>query len=180
MAGQAKIRHWRTPKFGDKEPSPIDWARMAAYIDGEGCIETPQKQRSGKIAVYLCLHVANTDLRLILWCAEKFGGNYYVSNRSCVSGGKNAKDCWHWTAPSTRAAWILHNCLPYFIIKREQAELGIALQESITGTLRLDYHRVTPPHLEHERLEIKAKLNALKRRGRPDSQLFNFQSLEVN
>jgi hypothetical protein len=157
---------WKLPAFGEFCPSPLDWGRLAAFIDGEGSILINTQKRGGTEArgFYLRVTVANTDVRLPVWLKETFGGTYKDANTPSYYVGKNVKRCYHWGASARRAAWILHNCAPYFIIKGEQAELGIGLQESLSRFTRGPGKRV-PPEIHAERKELKRRLLVMKARG---------------
>jgi len=164
-------RDWKLPVYGADEPTQIEWAMMAAFIDGEGsvliqsrgsCAEK-DKLRNPEAALYLVITVANTDARLILWLLERFGGSFSDS-----TGKKNfdcgRKTCYHWTASSNRAAWILYNCLPYFVIKKEQADIGIQLQETM---LRVRGRGIElSPEVVSTRKRLKQNLLIMKRKGR--------------
>lgn len=163
-------RDWKTPDFEHFHPTEIDWARMAAFIDGEGSIliNTRKSARYSSEAAgfYLRITVANTDTNLILWLLETFGGGFHESNSDRYKKRiPNAKDCYHWNTGSTQAAWILYNCLPYFIIKKVQAEIGIQLQESMNKFTR-GPGRYLPDEIREERLELKRRLLILKAKGR--------------
>jgi hypothetical protein len=67
--------------------------------------------------------VANTDVRLMAWLKETFGGSFKDANTDKYYAGKNWKRSYHWGVSSHRAAWFLHNCMPYFIMKGEQAQI---------------------------------------------------------
>lgn len=110
--------------------SQLDWARLAAYIDGEGCIfihrqkQYSQKAKSNWKPHYIVqVTVTNTDPRLIVWLRGNFGGFIVSQEKS----GK-CRTYFKWTAHSKACADILTNCLPYFIIKRKQAEIAIAFR----------------------------------------------------
>ena len=68
--------------------------------------------------------ITNTDPRLMVWCKDTFGGFVVSSDR-----GKN-KRYYKWCAHSKACAELLTNCLPYFIIKRAQAEIAIAFRKT--------------------------------------------------
>lgn len=109
-------------------PTQIDYARLAAYIDGEGCVQIHrQRQYSKKAKANWKPHyivqvvITNTDPRLVVWCRENFGG-------FIVSYDTYARSAFKWCAHSKSCADILENCLPYFIIKRKQAEIAIAFR----------------------------------------------------
>lgn len=143
---------------------------MAAYLDGEGSIlinlrNNRMTPESGPVGFYLRVTVANTDVRLMVWLKETFGGTYKDANTEKYYAGKNWKRAYHWGACCQRGAWILHNCLPYFIMKREQAEIGIQLQESMARFER-GHAKSLPPELVAERSELKKRLLILKAKGR--------------
>lgn len=98
----------------------IDWARLAALIDGEGCICIP---RAGRKRRYPVVAVYNTDPRMILWIQSKFGGHVSKKMKS-----KARKPLLEWRARRSETEQVLVGCLPYFLIKREQAEVAIAYE----------------------------------------------------
>jgi hypothetical protein len=162
-------RDWKQPEFDGLKPTIIDWAQLASFIDGEGSILINTQRwgiDSGKrrtIGLYLRVMVANTDIRLMEWLKLRFGGTFKDANTEKYYEGKNWKRAYHWGASSYRGAWLLHNCLPYFVMKREQAEIGIQLQESLaiyqpgSGALPLSVHE--------DRAKLKARLLVLKSKG---------------
>jgi len=162
-------RDWKLPAFGEFCPSPIDWARMAAYIDGEGSvlINTQKRGNARAVGFYLRVTVANTDVRLPAWLKETFGGTYNLADTEAYYAKRNWKPAYHWGTSAHRAAWILYNCLPYFIMKREQAELGITLQENLSRyRFRGKGAGQVPSQICEERRELKRRLLVMKARGR--------------
>ena len=158
---------WNCPVYAGLCPTAIDWAQMAAYIDGEGSVLINTRGNGGNheslsSRFYLKLTVANTDVRLPVWCKEHFGGSYKDANSEKYYEGKNWKRAYHWSCSSNRAAWILHNCMPFFVIKREQAEIGVKLQESMTAANKF---RSLSNEVVGERRELKKRLLILKARG---------------
>lgn len=116
----------RTPEYRMKTPSQIDWARMAAFIDGEGCIRIankPCKQNQTRRRTMLLIAITQVNPRLMNWLKETFSGTVSVRKTPVVN--------YQWTVQSRHAEWILENCLPFFVVKREQAEIGIAHQRVI-------------------------------------------------
>ena len=71
----------KSKRLGVTEPTEMDYARLAAYIDGEGCISTGASRAKNwkRESVYVNLSVHNTDCRLIDWCAERWGGRVYTT-----------------------------------------------------------------------------------------------------
>ena len=116
-------------------PSHIDWVRLAAYIDGEGHIgiylNKNRKSKNGRDIrlEYLSITVVNTDPRLVEWCYNTFGGKILSIPRKEVNRKKH-KPCYEWKVVAKFAAEILTGCLPYFLVKTEQAEIGLAFQRT--------------------------------------------------
>jgi hypothetical protein len=150
-----------------KETSQIDWARLAAYIDGEGCIDALQaqrKRRDGKPshAFILRLSVHNTDPRLALWCHETAGaGHVHVDPRPSKKDGYVRRPMFSWFACNKIAETVLRNCLPYSVIKREQMEVALALRDTFAITRYKGPRPVTQDMLRY-RLDLCAKLKKLK------------------
>lgn len=166
MAYRLKL-DWKSKTYEGRTPSEIDWARMAAYIDGEGSVLiNPRSGRKNYVTdasgFYLRITVANTDVRLPIWLKETFGGSYKDANTPKYYEGQNWKRAYHWNTASNRAAWILFNCLPYFVMKHEQAQIGISLQESMNKEI---VGRTLPEDVVNERRELKSRLLFLKRKG---------------
>lgn len=108
-------------------PTAIDWARLAAFIDGEGhiAVRTQKPQKLGRTRRhFLEIKISNTDIRLMAWLKSTFGANFYL--QPMVDG---RKPVYQWIVNSCKAEEILRQCLPYFVIKRQHAEIGIAFQE---------------------------------------------------
>lgn len=110
-------------------PSDIDWARLAAFIDGEGSIRSciQRKKNKGTAARFpifaTTVQVANTDLVLMTWLSNRFGG--VVEQKK--NGGGRRRTLYIWRLLTKDQVAILEGCMPYFILKRRQAELAIEL-----------------------------------------------------
>lgn len=81
----------------------------------------------------------NTDLGLLAWCRNTFGGGVYITatgEPKELRGIKinKTKICYAWVVSSGYAEKILNGCLPYFIIKGRQADVALEFQETFTGT----------------------------------------------
>lgn len=103
----------------------IDWARLAAFIDGEGTImiTTSMSAKSQTVGHMLSLIVSGTSPRLIQWLQDTISGRVYIVK---ASQWKSNAPCYSWRIFEERAEVVLQHCLPYFIIKREQAETALA------------------------------------------------------
>ena len=103
----------------------MDWVRLSAYLDGEGYIGIASKDK-GKRAHHLTVPVGNVDPRLTTWLLKTFGGTI----AECKFKARK-KRFWVWRVYGHQAAELLKKCLPFFIMKRDQAEVAIAFQELI-------------------------------------------------
>lgn len=109
---------------------------LAAYIDGEGSIVIDRqpfhrKERKEHWSPHYVTHLAvtNTDPRLLVWCKSVFGG--FITNMRLARVRPTSKRAlYQWHVHSGDARWVLENCLPYFIIKRQQAEISLAMFET--------------------------------------------------
>lgn len=111
-----------------KSVSQIDWARLAAFIDGEGTISIKASNRHRAVPSvnhFLEVSVANTSVKLMNWLKATFGGNIRFYQKQQL----NRRPCMRWAWTEGCAEKLLLGCLPYFIIKREQAEVGLTFRE---------------------------------------------------
>jgi hypothetical protein len=127
--GVYQKRHRRVPLTFDKA-SEIDWARLAVLIDGEGTIglnRCARKDSKSGYSIRAVLEVTNTDPRMMKWLIDTFGGRV-----TCKHGGRLRNFiCFRWQVSHTNAYAALKRCLPYFLIKGDQAETLIAFQETV-------------------------------------------------
>lgn len=130
----------------------VDWARLAAFIDGEGTIRIAKhlsgSHRGGWSSRIV---ISNTDILLISWLKNTFGG--YVYN--VKPKNKKNKPSFQWIF-SSKIESILIRCLPYFIVKREQAEIALAF----VGTKFTE-----AKEKEETRESLKRRLIILQKRG---------------
>lgn len=103
-----------------------DLAYLAGLIDGEGTISCSINLTKKNVrALQKQLSIFNTNITLIEWIESRFGGKIHSRKRS---------DKWKtehqikWSAND--ASKLLSLVLPYLVIKKEQAELFIALHET--------------------------------------------------
>jgi hypothetical protein len=130
--------------------SEIDFARLAAYIDGEGCITITTSPARGKKAITrnhnLLVTVTNTSVLLFDWITSTFGGRELVANSN--HGKPNTKMCYRWMLSEIQSEEVLRRCLPYFIIKGEQARVALAFRNIKKWKYQeLRNRRVTPEML---------------------------------
>jgi hypothetical protein len=139
-------------------PSDLDWAMLAAYIDGEGCILINKNKTATRYGfnLYLRIVVSNTDPRLPKWCRDRFGGVIHIKYRAKLR--PTHRPAYSWTANCSVAANVLRGCLPYFVIKREEAELALAFQ-----SMKFRQPRLGSDAEWLERETVRSALQAQKR-----------------
>ena len=120
------------PELLDKV-SAIDFARLAAFIDGEGTIyiNMPYKNygRAKGPQHRLCVLVSNTDPRLMEWLKSTFDGCVYIVRNTKSSNPLGKKRVMHWQVNERMAMHLLEHILPFMLLKRQQAEIGLAFMK---------------------------------------------------
>lgn len=99
----------------------IELAQMATFLDSEGSIVISNR---GDGSYSIRIQVSNTDIRLMMWLKERFGGGFSAVR----AANARCKPSFIWGTNCRKAATVLQQCLPYFILKREQAEVALAYQ----------------------------------------------------
>ena len=114
----------------------IDYARLAAFIDGEGWVSilrrknhSERKTGNKNLTYSFVIGVANTSIPLHTWLEEIFGGKTYSrKNREniVIKGEKTKqnKKAYQWHITSHDAIKLLKQIRPYLIIKGAQADLA--------------------------------------------------------
>jgi hypothetical protein len=95
---------------------------LSGLIMGEGWIGMKKAKAGGRSIspVYsVAMTITNTNSKLISWCIENFGGNFY-KNRS---GNEKHKDAYTWQIQNNKLYPLLKKVLPYLVIKDEQAKI---------------------------------------------------------
>lgn len=145
--------------------SEIDLAKMAAYIDGEGCIGISCRREETTQWWHLHLNISNSDPRLIEWVQQRFGKGSVSIQKHGKRG--QSKAVYNWLARDSQVAEILQLCLPYFTIKRDQAEIALAFRRTFFSQSGKRYHRwnrLTSDVIEQRRV-LQANLSQTKHFG---------------
>lgn len=105
------------------------WSYLAGLVDGEGCISISKqvnnynnRGRADYVQYGFRISIANTSLRLMKWLMHTFGGVYYLKREATVKHSA----AYEWR-PKGRGnnEELLLGILPYLVIKREQAKVGL-------------------------------------------------------
>jgi hypothetical protein len=125
------------------DAKPEEWAYLAGFIDGEGCIGTHRKP-NGTPRPNISLKQKYPAT--LYWIEKKFCG----SVRPCDKGTK-----YMWRITSGGSEAVLRGCLPYLQLKRPQAIVALKLfliydqveAERLASLLsrlkRVDYEQLT-------------------------------------
>lgn len=140
------------------DPAAIAYA--AGLLDGEGYvgINTAFDRKASKTLSYgVRVQITNTNAALMTWLLDHFGG-HVAQDKNRRAGWK---DAYRWTVNGRNAGQLLSALLPYLVIKREQANVGISLCDL---QVRLGRRQPSPEDLAKKE-EMKSKIHVLNRRG---------------
>lgn len=107
--------------------SIFDWARLAAFIDGEGSItigKQADKRRKRGYRYFITISVYNTNRKLMDWLQKTFGLGVWSRHDGDLKHKKSYKAY----ATRQQAEVILKNIKPWLIIKGELADVALTLQ----------------------------------------------------
>jgi len=95
-----------------------DAIRVAAFIDGEGCL-TRKKwwRKDGTLVVIPTIWITNTSARLIEWFRERFGGCVATTDQN-----SRWKLAHRWYLAGLDALSLVKECAAWFLIKVEQVK----------------------------------------------------------
>lgn len=106
--------------------SDIDWARLAAFVDGEGSLSIQKHGQNLRLAI------GNVSPLLMSWLRDTFTGAIYNKKPSqCCR-----RIVMQWIQLDSRAEELIRRMYPYLIIKRAQAELALQYRELRKGSSR--------------------------------------------
>ena len=111
-----------------KRISNTKLAYIAGILDGEGHFTTTYKSTKGEIYPYMRVAITNTDLALLKFLQECFGGVLNVK----TPGPLSRKPCWNWFPGNIKE--FLKRMKPYVRIKRKQLEVALAFHSLPYGT----------------------------------------------
>lgn len=148
------------------------WSYLAGLFDGEGtvCISTSHN-KNGTVIFQMNVKVANTKLELMQWLVKNFGGAYFVSNaKNDANKRYSTQYSWQPKGKNNRKE-VLVNMLPYLVIKRQQALVGLEFEKVYEGRngcqpgLKLTTDNPIYIEAHKKRQELRDQLVNLNRKG---------------
>jgi hypothetical protein len=136
-----------------------DLAYFAGIMDGEGwfSIQKSKRKIETRSQSYMpTIGVANTDLRLIQWLIDHYGGKYYTTPPTFTQMG--AKDRHQWRPLWKEIKGVIKQTLPFLVLKQERAKLLLELGELSSAKFR---KIGVPPENLAKRESIYLKLKEL-------------------
>ncbi len=99
----------------------------AGILDGEGTIGIYRCKKGKAVLDFkLCIHIANTSLKLMRWLVQNFGGNYYQNNGGYQKKNLTSKTLYVWViSGSKNRERFLLGIIPYLLLKKEQAKAAL-------------------------------------------------------
>ena len=101
-------------------------AYIAGLFDGEGCVVIRKDRKYFRLEV----RITNTNRKVIDYIHSFFNGDVIVYDKG------RYKTCYNLRFADGKGAKFLKSVLPYLIIKKEQAKLGIEFQEKVIRKIR--------------------------------------------
>lgn len=136
-----------------KYVAPTLLAYFAGFFDGEGCVNIGKsKPKNRSMHFQLRALASNTNPQTLKMLQKCFGGKIYKSPHR-----KRRKPCWQWVVASVKAEKFLKSILPYLVIKKEEAILGLEFRKLKTNKRK--------PLLSEDlikREEYKTRLSSMK------------------
>ena len=112
----------------------IDKRYLAGLIDGEGCIYFTKRSGNKKETyVNLRLNISNTYKPLMERLHNEFGGYLRIhTNKHQFKSGRYRKIGYDLVLCNQQAEKVIRECLPYFIIKKERAEIALDIRKNVS------------------------------------------------
>jgi hypothetical protein len=160
-------------------PSKVQWSYLAGIIDGEGCIscfkawivqrnkknlQRPANEQRFYWQYQFTVTITNTDLSLMKWLVVTFGGSY----RGTYATTEKHKGRYEWSPKGQgHHKKILLGILPYILMKRKQAILGLKY-------IDLEYGK------QKEREDIFQQMKILNQKGpSPTTNMLNLSEESI-
>lgn len=113
--------------MGDKD---LLYAYMAGFVDADGSISIISVGRAKTFIVRITVN--NTNYDIIELFSKEFGGK--IRKNGNTKRNIRWKECYEWTLTNNKGLNVIKKLYPYLIIKKQQADLTIELQQLRSDT----------------------------------------------
>ena len=107
----------------------MDDRYVAGLFDGEGYVRIFKKVRKNHTGYYIAVGLGMTYYPIIKALHEEYGGSY-SENRHDLRNSKNRIQ-FTWHVHNKIGANFLHRIRPYVVVKKDELEIALALQDHI-------------------------------------------------
>ncbi len=130
-------------------PEEKDLAYFAGFIDGEGYIGISRMAQRKAVSPQWRVQVSasNTDPRVISQLKECFGGHFNLCHKRKFG---NDRPVFQWCVISKQASIFLQAIRPYLKMKRDQADIAISFQKTLTSSGR----KLTDEQIAWRQIEV--------------------------
>ena len=135
-------------------------ARLAMAIDTDGNIGIGKVRENESYRHQI--NVANTNIKLIEWLVENFGGKIPEPQ---VRDNPKHKDLYLWYLTGSNAYKILKKIRPYLLLKGEQADCVIELYEKVSKWYYTGWKQ-RPKYKKELQEELYQRVKALNKKGK--------------
>lgn len=125
---------------------------LAGFLDGEGCISLTRKAKKYIVPKVV---IANTNIEVLKWIQEKFGG--YFTIRKKLTERRRAVG--YLEFQYRKALNLIKLIYPYLIVKKKQADIYFEYQKTIMELK--DGTKNGLSHRTQEREELKNRMHNL-------------------
>lgn len=140
----------------------ISFEYLAGLIDGEGCLYIAKYCKNGSYTPRLDIGMSNKAKDVLYMLKDRFGGSVNI----CRPPTDKWDGAMKWSIQGKKCCYILMNCRDSFIIKRDQADLLLQLQDMIDGLDRMPNKSAKWSDDAKEKAEaLKCYVNDLNAKG---------------
>lgn len=153
-------------QYTRKEYSVAELAYFAGIVDGEGCFYIGNYGKKSFFQTYIL--VSSTDRILCDWLFTTFGGA--VRESTPKQRAVNSKcPVYTWACTGDRLTHLCECCLPYLVIKTEQARIMLEMRSTYHSGLqyKIGFQGVQhlPTHIVEKRNSLMTQLRSQHRRN---------------
>ena len=143
----------------------MELAYIAGLFDGEGCVLISKTMIEGYkyVRYFMYVSITNQDKRPLEEIKKIFGGIVYF-----IKGNPNKKTwgcAYRWQVANGKAMRFLKVIIPWLIIKKKEAELGILFQECREATSNWGFIGRPKWYIDMEELFRQELLDVRKRKS---------------